>query len=170
MLNTNTSMGIWTSKKVCLLSAFTYLLIIEHFAKDQTLVQCKLWPVRFSEFIVLEGRGERGEGGHLSSDSKCSTHVCVFGVAQPGADWKPALKAARTSLWRVHGHPAAPWARNAAATTAPTEPSWTDSRAPDRDTPSRRCTAADSMMSSTAATIPTAFSPMSTGTCGGWGK
>lgn len=58
---------------------------------------------------------------------------------------------------------------NAAPTTVLTVRLWTDSPAPDRETRLLPSTAADSTMSSTAATTPTVFSRMSTGTCGGWG-
>lgn len=64
----------------------------------------------------------------------------------------------------------AAWALNAAATAVPTVRLWTDSLAPDRETLLPLSTAADLMMSSTAAMIPTVFSRMSTDTCGGWGK
>lgn len=62
------------------------------------------------------------------------------------------------------------WALSAAATTAQTACWWTRSRAPGRETLPPPRTAADLMTWSTAAMIPTASSPMSTGTCGGWGK
>ena len=63
-----------------------------------------------------------------------------------------------------------PWAQTAAATTARTACSWTRSRAPGRETLPAPRTAAGLTTWSTAAMIPTASSPMSTGTCGGWGK
>lgn len=58
---------------------------------------------------------------------------------------------------------------NAAPTAAPRARWWTRSPAPDLETRLPPSTAAALMMSSTAATIPTAFSRMITGTCGGSG-